>query len=87
MLLSHFYPTLRHNDIVVSIRRWDEWLSYGFTSPVRHGLAIPANLLVVNPLVAFYKPMRGQSTAILPRTGPTHPRLTEEAQVQPGGYD
>jgi hypothetical protein len=41
----------------------------------------PANLHVVNPLVAFYKLVRGQSTVILPRTGPTHPRLAEEAQV------
>jgi hypothetical protein len=41
----------------------------------------PANLLVVNPLVAFYNPMSGQSTEILLRTGPTNPRLAEEAQV------
>ena len=50
-------------------------------------LSRPANLLVVILLVGFYKAMSGQSTEILPRIGPTHPRLAEEAGVQPGRYD
>jgi hypothetical protein len=47
----------------------------------------PANLLVVKLLVKLYKPVRGRSSRILPRTGAANPRTTEKRGLQPRGYD